>query len=170
MHVPTTSFTVSLPTRQIILLFFSNSLKNDNVFHTKFRSHEAISKNYRTLSSRTDGRSALTQFKLSRAKISKQNTIINIQGWQESCCFDANRAMSARWIRICASLGLRMKLKTLFMSDKEKHGHLYWYVDCRLSKQFLAPVGWVLSVFKLVSCKHGASRELAVRPPRPEKL
>ena len=33
------------------------------------------------------------------------------------------------------------------------------------------PLGlWLLSVFKLVSCKPGASRELALRPPRPEKL
>ena len=28
----------------------------------------------------------------------------------------------------------------------------------------------MLSVFKLVSCKPEASRELALRPPRPEKL
>ena len=28
----------------------------------------------------------------------------------------------------------------------------------------------MLSVFKLVSCKPGASRELDLRPPRPEKL
>ena len=32
--------------------------------------------------------------------------------------------------------------ETLFMiSNREKHGHLYQYVDCRLSKQFLAPGG-----------------------------
>ena len=28
----------------------------------------------------------------------------------------------------------------------------------------------MLSVFKLVLCKHGASRKLDRRPPRPEKL
>ena len=61
--------------------------------------------------------------------------------------------------RIRASLGLRMKCKTLFMSGEEKHGH---YFDLRLffimSKQFLAPGGLrsVLSVFKLVSCKPGS--------------
>ena len=27
--------------------------------------------------------------------------------------------------RICASFGLRTKFKTLFMSDKEKHGHQF---------------------------------------------
>ena len=75
--------------------------------------------------------------------------------------------------RICASLELRMKFKTLFisvfMSDKEKHGHHFDLpLFFLLSKQFLAPGG--LSVFKLVSCKHGASRELALRPLRPEKL
>ena len=33
------------------------------------------------------------------------------------------------------------------------------------------PLGvWMLGVFKLVSCKPGASRELDLRPPRPEKL
>ena len=77
--------------------------------------------------------------------------------------------------------GLRMifkTVKTLFMSDDEKHGHhfdLPLFLDNIMSnsKQFLAPVPagvWVLSVFKLVSCKPGASRELALRPQGPEKL
>ena len=39
-----------------------------------------------------------------------------------------------------------------------------------MSNQFLAPGGLMLSVFKLVSCKPGASRELDLRPKRPEKL
>ena len=44
--------------------------------------------------------------------------------------------------RICARLGLRMKFKTLFMSDEEKNGHhfdLPLFVN--ISKQFLAPGG-----------------------------
>ena len=32
--------------------------------------------------------------------------------------------------RMCASLGLPMKFKTLFMSDEEKHGH---HFDCHSS-------------------------------------
>ena len=40
--------------------------------------------------------------------------------------------------RICASLGLRVKFKTLFMSDKEKHDLPLFF---SLSKQFLAPGG-----------------------------
>ena len=45
--------------------------------------------------------------------------------------------------KTCASLGLRMKFKTLFMSGEEKHGH---YFDLPLffnmSKHFLAPGGF----------------------------
>ena len=44
--------------------------------------------------------------------------------------------------RICASLGLRMKLKTLFMSDDKKHGHHFNLpLFLNTSKQFLAPGG-----------------------------
>ena len=53
-----------------------------------------------------------------------------------------------------------MELTTLFMSDEEKQGHhfdLPFFFN--MSKQYLAAEG--LSVFKLVSCKLGASRELA---------
>ena len=48
-----------------------------------------------------------------------------------------------------------------------------------MSKQFFAPVGLRplmdsglthFECVKLVSCKPGASRELVLRPPRPEKL
>ena len=44
--------------------------------------------------------------------------------------------------RICASLGLHMKFKTLFMSDEEKHAHhsdLPLFLN--MSKQFFAPGG-----------------------------
>ena len=38
--------------------------------------------------------------------------------------------------------GLRMKFKTLFMSDKEKHGHHFDLpLFLKMSKQFLAPWG-----------------------------
>ena len=40
------------------------------------------------------------------------------------------------------SLGLRMKFKTLFMSDEEKHGHHFDLpLFFNMSRQFLAPVG-----------------------------
>ena len=74
--------------------------------------------------------------------------------------------------RICASFRLRMKFETLFMSDEEKHGHHFdLSLFFNISMQFLAPGG--LSVFKLVSCNKpeaSSSRELALRPTRPEKL
>ena len=58
-----------------------------------------------------------------------------------------------------------MKFKTLFMSD---HDLLIFF---NTSNQFLAPGGtFECCVFKLVSCKPGASRELDLRPLRPEKL
>ena len=48
--------------------------------------------------------------------------------------------------RICASLGLRMKFKTLFMSGEEKHGnHLDLPLFFNSSKQFLAPGGLTVS-------------------------
>ena len=52
------------------------------------------------------------------------------------------------------------------MSDEEEHGHHFELpLFFNISKQFLAPgVLKVLSVFKLVSCKPGASRELDLRP------
>ena len=69
-------------------------------------------------------------------------------------CFQFWPPLLADWpfsrTRICASLGLRTKFKTLFMSDNG--------FEC-----------WVY-VFKFVSCKPGAFMELAPRPPRPEKL
>ena len=44
--------------------------------------------------------------------------------------------------RICASLGLRMKCKTLFMSSDEKHSHHFDLPPFfNMSKQFLAPGG-----------------------------
>ena len=45
--------------------------------------------------------------------------------------------------RICASLGLRMKLKTLFMSDEEKHSHHFYlpFLAFNMLKHFLAPRG-----------------------------
>ena len=68
--------------------------------------------------------------------------------------------------RICASLGLRMKFKTLF--DEEKHGHhFYLPLFFNIFMQFLAPGGLVLSV--LASCKPEASRA-GSEAPRPEKL
>ena len=49
---------------------------------------------------------------------------------------------TTRLTRICASLGLRMKFKTLFMSDKEKHSHHFDLpLFSNMSKQFLAPGG-----------------------------
>ena len=68
-----------------------------------------------------------------------------------------------------------MKFKTLFMSDEEKHSHLFDFqllAFFYISKQFLAPGVWVLSVFKLMWCKHGASRvrELALRLAPPPGL
>ena len=57
--------------------------------------------------------------------------------------------------------------KTLFMSDEEKHGHHFdLQLFFNISKQFLAPGGLSADccVFKLVSCKPEASRELALRP------
>ena len=64
--------------------------------------------------------------------------------------------------RVCATVGLRMKFKTLFMSD-EKHGHHFDLpLLFNMSNQCLAPAGGlslVLSVFKLLSCKPGASGE-----------
>ena len=45
-------------------------------------------------------------------------------------------------MRLCASLGLRMKFKTLFMSDKEKHSHHFDLpLFFNIFKQFLAPGG-----------------------------
>ena len=42
--------------------------------------------------------------------------------------------------RICASLGSRMKFKTLFMSGEEKHGHHFDLpLFFNMLKQFLAP-------------------------------
>ena len=42
--------------------------------------------------------------------------------------------------RMCNSLGLRMKFKTLFMSDEEKLGHHFdWPLFFNMSKPFLAP-------------------------------
>ena len=57
-----------------------------------------------------------------------------------------------------SSLGLHMNFKTLFMSDFD----LLLFFN--KSKQFLAPGGLNADVFKLVSCKPGASRELDLRP------
>ena len=43
---------------------------------------------------------------------------------------------------MCVSLGLRMKFKTLSMSDEEKHGyHFDLPLFSNMSKQFLAPGG-----------------------------
>ena len=52
--------------------------------------------------------------------------------------------MVSRETRICANLGLCMKLKTLFMSDadEEKHGHHFDLpLFFNISMQFLAPGG-----------------------------
>ena len=38
-------------------------------------------------------------------------------------CFNASDAVPVRRTKIFASFGLRMKFKTLFMSDEEKHVH-----------------------------------------------
>ena len=49
-----------------------------------------------------------------------------------------------RWIttRISTSLELRMKFKTLFMSDEEKHGHNFnFFTLFNVSKQFLVHEG-----------------------------
>ena len=44
--------------------------------------------------------------------------------------------------RICASLGLRMKFKTLFMSNEEERGHHFDLpLFLNISKQFLVPGG-----------------------------
>ena len=44
--------------------------------------------------------------------------------------------------RICASLGLHMKFKTLFMSDEEKYGHNFDLpLFFNICMQFLAPRG-----------------------------
>ena len=44
------------------------------------------------------------------------------------------------YTRICASLGFRMKFKTLFMSDEEKHDHHFdLQLFFNMPKQFLAP-------------------------------
>ena len=44
--------------------------------------------------------------------------------------------------RICASLGLRLKFKTLFTRDEEKHSyHFDWPLFFNMSKQFLASGG-----------------------------
>ena len=61
------------------------------------------------------------------------------------------------------------------MSDEENQGHHFDLpLFFNISMQFLAPGGLSeLSVFKLVYmyvCKPEASRELALRPPKPEKL
>ena len=58
------------------------------------------------------------------------------------------------------SLGLRMKFKTIYMSDKEKTVIFinYNYMSIVVCRSNSWPIGvWVLSVFKLVSCKNGAS-------------
>ena len=45
--------------------------------------------------------------------------------------------------RIFASLRLRMKFKTLFMSDEEKLGHHFdWPLYFNIFKEFLAPGGF----------------------------
>ena len=50
--------------------------------------------------------------------------------------------MVSRETRICANLGLCMKLKTLFMSDEEKHGHHFDLpLFFNISMHFLAPGG-----------------------------
>ena len=68
-----------------------------------------------------------------------------------------------------------MKFKTLFMSDKEKHGHHFDLPLFNMSKQLLAPEGLSAECVQVilvhaVSCKAGASRELALRPTRPGKV
>ena len=65
-----------------------------------------------------------------------------------------------------------MKCQTPLMSDEEKHGHHFDLpLFFNISMQFLAPGGLSTEcVNKLVSCNPEASRELALRPPRPEKL
>ena len=60
------------------------------------------------------------------------------------------------------------------MSDEKKHGHHFDLpLFFNMSKQFLAPGGLSaegVQVRVMKSCKPGASRELALKPPRPEKL
>ena len=83
---------------------------------------------------------------------------------------------------ICASLGLRMKFKTLFM--KEKHSHhsalpLFFnsYVQsilgpwglCAECVQVSEPASWRPKVYTIL-CNPWASRELSLRAPRPDKL
>ena len=63
--------------------------------------------------------------------------------------------------RICASLGLRMKFKTLFMSGEEKFGHNFDLpLFFNMSKQFLAPYILGFECIQDVLCKPGASRKL----------
>ena len=45
------------------------------------------------------------------------------QEGKQSCIAIASPTVTMIKTRICASLGLRMKFKTLFMSDEEKHAH-----------------------------------------------
>ena len=58
------------------------------------------------------------------------------------------------------------------MSDEEKHGHHFDLPPFfNMSKQFLAPGGLSAECVQVsVMETSGASRELALRPPRPEKL
>ena len=65
---------------------------------------------------------------------------------------------------------LRMKFKTLFIRIKKYAHHFDLPLFFNMSKQFLALGVWVLRVFRLVSCKPRASRKLALKPRRPEKL
>ena len=70
-------------------------------------------------------------------------------------CFNASDAVPVRRTNIFASFGLRMKFKTLFMSDEEKHGHHFDLpIFFNVSKQFLAPGGFSAECVQ-VSVTHG---------------
>ena len=60
---------------------------------------------------------------------------------------------------MCASLGLRMKCKTLFMSEEENTAIILIFPSFLICPSNSRPLGFLLlKVFKLVPCKLWASR------------